>query len=219
MAEPRAGIDEAGKGSLLGDLVIAMVICSPEQEQKLLKAGVKDSKKLSAVKRNELEKLIREESIQIETYSISSAEIDSYRKSGKNLNEIELDGFKNLFSRCKNPKNTKLFLDSFDVNCPRLKGHFEASEVISEHRADDKYPCVAAASIIAKTARDRSIELIKNQVKKECPCILEKWPLGSGYPSDIKTRNFVLEWYRRNGSFPNFARTSWKTCSNLIRLL
>lgn len=98
-----AGIDEAGRGALLGDLIIAMVSCTPEQEQKLKEAGVKDSKRLSPIRREELAGLIRTTSEQIEVLNISSVEIDLAKHDGKNLNKLELEGFQTLFSRCKNP--------------------------------------------------------------------------------------------------------------------
>jgi ribonuclease HII len=77
--------------------------------------------------------------------------------------------------------------------------------IISEHHADQKYPVVSAASIIAKVTRDQRIAEIENQYGY----------FGSGYPSDERTIRFLEDWVRKHGSFPGFVRKSWKTISRI----
>jgi ribonuclease HII len=80
-------------------------------------------------------------------------------------------------------------------------------EIVSEHRADVNYPVVSAASILAKTHRDHVISGL-NEVYGD---------IGSGYTSDLRTRRFILEWFRRRGNedLPDFVRKSWKTIGKL----
>jgi ribonuclease HII len=82
-----------------------------------------------------------------------------------------------------------------------------AVEVRAEHGADARYPIVAAASIVAKVERDRRVEALAD----------EYGDVGSGYPSDPRTRAFLREYVRDHGSLPDCARASWKTCDDVLR--
>jgi ribonuclease HII len=81
----------------------------------------------------------------------------------------------------------------------------KTGKIISSHHADRKYPVVSAASIIAKVNRDRAIEKLR-----------KNHDLGSGYPSDSKTMNFIKEWISQNGDLPVFVRKSWKPVKILL---
>jgi ribonuclease HII len=83
-------------------------------------------------------------------------------------------------------------------------------KIISKHGADDTYPVVSAASIIAKTKRDSMIEEIKKELGQD---------IGSGYPSDPKTINFLKKWYTEHGEMPPHTRRSWKTVDRIINEL
>ncbi|WP_457753524.1 ribonuclease HII, partial [Thermococcus sp.] len=74
-------------------------------------------------------------------------------------------------------------------------------KIIAEHKADAKYLPVSAASILAKVTRDKAIEKLKKQYGE----------IGSGYPSDPRTRKFLEEYYKEHGEFPPIVRKSWKT--------
>jgi ribonuclease HII len=85
--------------------------------------------------------------------------------------------------------------------------HAKEIEIIAMHKADAVYPVVSAASIIAKVRRDELIE-----------CLKKEWGMdfGSGYPSDPKTKEFLLKWGQtHNGEFPGIVRQSWKTVENI----
>ena len=84
--------------------------------------------------------------------------------------------------------------------------------IISKHKADEKYPVVSAASILAKTRRDEEIQKIAQQLEKKL-----NLPLGSGYPADPITQKFMKTWLLRYGKLPPHTRHSWKTSKNLLR--
>jgi ribonuclease HII len=101
------------------------------------------------------------------------------------------------------------YVDSCDVNPKRfglnISNLAKTGKIISSHHADRKYPVVSAASIIAKVNRDRAIEKLR-----------KNHDLGSGYPSDSKTMNFIKEWISQNGDLPVFVRKSWKPVKILL---
>ncbi len=196
----KAGIDEAGKGCVIGPLVIAGVACDCEEE--LAKIGVKDSKKLSQKRREELAAKIRKIG-RVEVGKISANRLDELMGS-KTINEI-LKEFYAVIIRRLQPELA--YVDSPDVIPERLSKELESLTgivVVAEHKADEKYPLVAAASIIAKVEREKEIEKLKAKFGD----------FGSGYASDPKTRYFLRELISQ-GKIPSFVRKRWKTVSNL----
>lgn len=196
----KAGIDEAGKGCVIGPLVIAGVACECEEELKEM--GVRDSKKLSQKRREELAAKIREVG-RVEVVKISASRLDELMGS-KTINEI-LKEFYAVIIRKLQPELA--YVDSPDVIPERLSRELEGLTgvaVIAEHKADEKYPLVAAASIIAKVEREREIEKLRARFGD----------FGSGYASDPKTREFLRELISQ-GKIPSFVRKRWKTVSNL----
>jgi ribonuclease HII len=204
------GIDEAGRGPVFGPLVVAGVAVSDPDE--LAAFGVKDSKRLSPAKRVRLARLIEDApGVRIHVESLAPADLDARRKMAS-LNAIEVDMFR---LTAKAIDATSLFLDAADVDAPRFGrrvGHGICDNVVSQHRADDEFPVVAAASIIAKVHRDAAIEQLKRTLERRLPM-----ELGSGYPSDPKTKAFLAAWWAQFGTLPPGVRTSWKTVENLIR--
>ena len=109
-------------------------------------------------------------------------------------------------------KPESAFVDAADVIEERFgenikKKYSSDLNITSEHNADEKYPIVSAASILAKVRRDELVRNIEKTMGIE---------IGSGYPSDHKTINFLENWVRENGSLPDFARSSWETSKNII---
>jgi len=201
------GADEAGRGPVLGPLVVAAVSVNDDSE--LRRIGVKDSKRLSPLKREELYPLIME-MCDVEVLQITAERIDEARRE-MSLNRMEAEAFayvlypfrgQEIFLDCVDPNETSFarLIDSL------LGGH---SKIVCEHRADNTYPVVAAASIVAKVVRDRAM------VKLE-----KEWgeSLGSGYPSDQKTISFLERWIKDKGNPPPFARCSWETTRRLMGL-
>jgi len=202
------GIDEAGRGPVIGPLVICGVLANDEQERKLVEMGVKDSKMLTPVQRERMFDKIKTIVEKYEIIIIEPAEIDSVVGKGKlnNLNWLEADKSVEIINKLK---PLRAILD-----CPSTKPEKYADyvkkklknkvDIIAEHKADQTYPIVSAASILAKVTRDELIQEIKKKYDVE---------FGSGYPSDPLTQLFI----RKNwNKYPIF-RTSWETYKALVR--
>lgn len=200
-----AGLDEAGRGPVLGPLVIGLVVASEEQISLFIDAGVKDSKKLSPKKRSELFDFITSNSLLAQPFDITAAQIDTDRSSGISLNSIERSMMHHALSSTSLSIDT-VIIDSLDVKPERLASwfsdHFSHLSFICEHKADESFAVVSAASIIAKVSRDRRIAQLASDYGFE---------LGSGYPNDPKTRSFLEMLFSEKRSIPPFVRQSWAT--------
>ena len=199
------GIDDAGRGSMLGPLVIAGISLDKRKIRKLSALGVKDSKKLTAKRREELYKEI----ISLVDYHyvarISPKSIDtSVAKHG--LNKLEAKYMAKVITKL-DPDTS--FVDSCDVNPKRFGKEISRlsnnKKIRSYHHADSRFVVVSAASILAKVTRDRAIARLRKD-----------HDLGSGYPSDTKTIVFVRKYYKKQKTMPNFVRKSWKPTKKII---
>lgn len=200
-----AGVDEAGRGPVIGPLVVAGVMVSDESVLRELK--VRDSKKLTPLRRERLDVEIKALA-RVESHMIPAEEIDILR-SEMSLNIIEAKVFATIIERLR---PDKVYVDSADVDEGNFRGYIQREldfqpEIVSKHGADDIYPVVSAASIIAKVARDREIERIKGELGMD---------IGSGYPSDPKTISFIEKWIEEEGGLPPYTRGSWKTAQRLL---
>lgn len=200
------GIDEAGRGPVIGPLVIAAAVIDESKLDKLRELNVRDSKKISPRRREELfSELIKV----LDDYVIMELwphEIDSREGT---LNELEVWAFIRVLNSLR-VKPDVLYIDAADVKEARFGERIGrelnfSPKIISEHRADDRYLPVSAASILAKVTRDRAIEKLKEEYGE----------IGSGYPSDPKTRRFLEEYYLKHGEFPPIVRRTWKTLEKL----
>ena len=204
-----AGVDEAGRGPVIGPLVVAGVACEKEDEKKLVEIGVKDSKMLSPAKRESLRKEI--EKICDWTVEIIPAEQIDLLRERMTMNELE----EVAYGRVLNELQPEVaYLDAVDVyenrfgESVRKKGNLKEMAIHSKHRGDAIFPVVSAASIIAKTTRDREMARISRELK---------YDIGSGYPSDPKTKRFLRGWANKKGELPPYTRHSWETAKKLIR--
>ncbi len=201
------GIDEAGRGPVIGPMVIAGVKTNDDAD--LIDMGVKDSKRLAPSKRRELKEKI-ERASEFTLRVIPAENIDSLRKS-MSLNELESDIFANLINDLCDDRDT-VYVDSASTDEEKFRRSIEKRleanpEIVSEHEADDSYPVVSAASILAKVRRDEEVENISKDIGRD---------IGSGYPSDTKTRDFLQDWITENGNLPPYTRKSWETCRELM---
>jgi len=205
-----SGVDEAGRGSVIGPLVIAGVSLEEKDLHKLVDIGVKDSKLLSPKKRETLAQQIREMALSCHTIFLSPIEIDQVVEKGKKLhklNRFEAQAMARVITFCK---PDVVYVDASDVLAARF-GHHIAEKldfhlrIVSEHKADITYPIVSAASIIAKVERDRVIAHLQKKHGN----------LGSGYPSDTNTIKFLRDWIKKFDSYPDFVRKSWKTSKRI----
>ena len=199
------GIDEAGRGSVLGPMVIAGVIVPEKMDKVLERMGVKDSKRLTPNRRTILSRKLKK-MFEYEIVVISAREIDELRASGVNLNEIEKNAMESIILKLK-PE--KAIVDAVDVKAQRFQDNLckdTGFDVIAEHKADDKYIEVSAASIIAKAERDAQIQ----EINKE---FIKSGGIGSGYPSDPTTTKFLTNY--TYDEMPDFVRKSWATVAKM----
>jgi ribonuclease HII len=205
------GLDESGRGPVIGPLVVAGLLL--ENDSKLIEFHVKDSKKLLPHRRVSLARRIKEIALNYEILVIPAKDIDDMRKV-MTLNEIEVNAFTKVIKKLK-PEIC--FVDSADVNEERfgkdiLAGLSFKPEIISKHKADENFPIVSAASILAKTTRDAEVEIIGQELEKKI-----NLPLGSGYPADPITQRFMTAWLDKYGKLPPYTRHSWKTSIELLK--
>jgi ribonuclease HII len=198
------GVDEAGKGSVLGPLVVAGIAVS--SEERLSDLGVKDSKLLSPKERERLYPLIRRR-CKVATVTINAQEIDTIRTE-MTMNACVARAHAQVIAKLS---PTRAYVDACDVNCFRyaemVRSHlFPACEIISEHHADEKFMIVSAASIVAKVVRDREIVKLAKKYGE----------IGSGYPSDPVTIRWLTGYIGEHPSPPLIARRSWKTVGAIL---
>lgn len=196
------GIDEAGRGSVIGPLVVGGVLMKKKKLKFLDRIGVKDSKRLSASKRTVVSRKIKK-ICEFKTVIIEADKIDYLRNTGTNLNKIETNAMIEIIQSF-NPD--LCCIDCIDVNEERFHNRIQhinhKMKVITEHKADDTYRIVSAASIIAKVERDKQLAIIRN----------DYGAVGSGYPSD----KYTIEYLKSlNGKYPPIVRQTWNTVKNL----
>jgi len=198
------GVDEAGKGSVLGPLVVAGI--GVPSEEWLSDLGVRDSKLLSGNERERLYTQIRRR-CRVATITFDAQEIDLIRRQ-MTMNACIARAHARVITKIS---ASRAYVDACDVNCFRyaemVKEHLiRPCEIVSEHHADEKYPVVSAASIVAKVVRDRTIAKLGKEYGE----------IGSGYPSDPVTIRWLSGYIDDNMIPPPIARRSWKTVSNLL---
>lgn len=198
------------KGPVIGPLIIAGVTF--EDNSKLVEYKVKDSKQLSPKKRELLAKKIKQIASNYEILVISAEHIDDMRKI-MTLNQIEVNAFTKVITKLK-PEIC--YVDSADVNEKRFgrdisAGIFFKIKIISKHKADEIFPVVSAASILAKSRREEEIKKIASKLENKI-----NLPLGSGYPADLITQKFFKAWLDKFGKLPPHTRHSWKTSQRYL---
>lgn len=199
------------KGPVIGPLVIAGVLF--EDDSELASLNVRDSKKITPKRREFLAKKIKERAVKYEILVISASDIDDMRRV-MTLNEVEVNAFSKVISKLK---PDICYVDAADVNEERFGRNILSKlsfrpKIISKHKADDIYPIVGAASILAKTTRDEIVRKIAVDLEKKL-----NLPLGSGYPADPITKKFLKTWVERHEELPPYVRHSWKTAQKLMK--
>jgi ribonuclease HII len=194
--------------------VVAGVSIDSNGISKLTKLGVRDSKKLSAKRRELLYPKIAEVAERISCEFIPVEEIDEVVTHGRRLrklNYLEAVYFAKVIDRLGASRVT---VDAADIIPSRfgkdiMKNLTSRCTIMSRHKADRDFPLVSAASIVAKVERDRQVEALRR----------EHGDFGSGYPSDETTREFFAERIRRGEPLPGYVRKSWKTWLNIEQTL
>jgi ribonuclease HII len=200
------GIDEAGRGPIIGDLVIAGAMMEEDDEGKLVNIGVKDSKLVSRRNRALIYKKIVGILKGYEIMVVSPEEIDEVLFS-QDLNLNKLEAIKSAMIINKLEPD-KAILDCPSPNVESYKEYVRTLlknkdvELIVEHKADLNYPIAGAASILAKVTRDLGVEELEKK----------HGVIGSGYPADERTQDFIKKNFEK---CPEIFRRSWSTFKNL----
>jgi ribonuclease HII len=202
------GLDEAGRGPILGPMVMAGVAISEDKQDKLKELGVTDSKLLSPKRREALYEEIIELADSYHIIEISANEIDQMNESGTNLNQLEAIKIAEILLKLK---PDKVYVDSPEPTAAKfgdmILAHMNGflPEIIAEHGADLKYCTSSAASILAKVTRDRAVRKIEKEIGH---------PIGSGYPADPNTKQFLQNHYSDDKHI-DYIRTCWSTYKRL----
>jgi ribonuclease HII len=199
----RFGVDEAGKGPVLGSMFAAAVRADPAA----LPDGVGDSKDIRPERREELAGDIRQSADAVGVAEIPVERIDA---DGTDMNTLTVDGQAEALSAVARDGLSGM-VDAGDTDAARFGRRVADAvdadlTVTAEHGADETDPLVGAASIIAKVARDAHVAELAE----------EYGDVGSGYPSDPTTRTFLADYVDRHGELPACARRSWSTCADVL---
>ncbi|RJT00383.1 ribonuclease HII [Halococcus sp. IIIV-5B] len=200
----RFGVDEAGRGPVLGSLFVACVRADPA----VLPEAIDDSKRLPPARREALATdLHGDDRVSTAVVEVTASEIDdpetdinalTITAAAGAIDEAVEDGLAGIVDAC-------------DTDAARFGRRVTAATdanvaVTAEHGADENHALAGAASIVAKVARDAHIDRLAE----------EYGLMGSGYPSDPNTREFLREYVREHGELPSFARASWKTSRDVL---
>lgn len=207
-----AGIDEAGRGAVVGPMVIAGISIESGNHKKLKKIGVKDSKELTPKKREQLYKEIERLAKDIVVIKIPACMITAYQSKKINLDQIEAIKMADII---KMLQADKFYVDSIEQNSKKFEKMIRENldkdyNVVVKNYLDENIPVVSAASIIAKVERDREIEEIKKEVN---------FDFGVGYSHDEKTIKFIEKILVTEDSPPKYLRLKWETVRDVASRL
>lgn len=203
------GVDEAGRGSIIGPLVVAGISVRKSRLAELKTMGVRDSKTLTPAARLRLFGEIIEMAGAVSVRMVEPGEVDG-NVMQRGLNRLEARMMANVIDSID---ADEVYVDSCDVNPSRYRQSIRKCLVTaprklhSIHHADSISVAVSAASIIAKVTRDREVHKIRSKYGAG---------IGSGYPSDRKTMEFIRNWVAEKGEAPDFARRSWKPLRQML---
>ncbi|MBI3587713.1 ribonuclease HII [Candidatus Micrarchaeota archaeon] len=210
-----AGVDEAGRGPVIGPMVLCAFACEPQREGELKAMGARDSKVLTAANRERLEKLLRNFGVFV-VRKITAVELTELMRSRVSLNEIEAKCISEMLLELGRKNSlSSVYIDSPDPVAAkferRIRKYFDHQfEIVCEHKADANYPVVSAASIIAKVERDAEIE----GIKRELAALGMAGDFGTGYSHDARTIEFLRK-YREEGALRKYVRHEWETARRI----
>ncbi|MFQ5474607.1 MAG: ribonuclease HII [Candidatus Nanoarchaeia archaeon] len=200
------GCDEAGRGPVIGPMVMCGVLIDEKDEQSLKKMGVKDSKLLSEKQREDLFEKVKEAVKAYEIVILEPKDVDdALRDPNTNLNWLEAKATAEILNKLK-PE--KAIIDCPSNNPKAYKEHLRGllksrMQLVVEHKADLNYPSVAAASILAKVTRDSAIKKLRETYGD----------FGSGYPADPSTKRFLEDNWDK---YPEIFRKTWASYKKVV---
>lgn len=196
------GIDEAGRGPILGPMVLACVALAPRRAAALTRAGVIDSKKFGAgeqahAARAALVPRIHAEASHVDLTVVDVHEVDLRCRRGE-LNVLEQERAAMLIARA--PRVRRIVADGHKLFRPLCAAHPHLDAL--DH-AEERHVAVAAASIIAKVRRDELFRTVADRYRHGFGEIR-----GNGYVNSA-TRAFLRAYITRYGALPPEGRRSW----------
>jgi len=205
------GIDDAGRGPVLGPMILAGVLIEASQEQEIKAWGAKDSKLLTPKKRGEIKEKVEAEfkhhieiSEPIEIDKSSNLNYLEAIKTAKIINQLTKDLNENVKVIVDCPSTN---IESWSNDVQQLLKKPEIISLSCEHKADFNHPVVSAASILAKEKREDEMYKLRLELKTD---------FGSGYPADPKTKEFIAENFEEE-KFKQIIRFSWNTVKKLVK--
>jgi ribonuclease HII len=183
------GIDDAGRGPVIGPMILAGVLVNSKQEKKLKESKISDSKLILHPMRIRLAELIKKNSEAHHVVVVQPSDIDFALKTGTNLNTLEAIHVAEIVNKLNIPgKKIKVIVDCPSVNTVAWRStllsyvkNSENLEIHCEHKADANHISVGAGSILAKVVREEEVSKLKKKYGE----------VGSGYPSDPMTKEFL----------------------------
>jgi len=215
LPEGIAGVDDAGRGPIIGPLVVAGVLVARERMQDLVALGVKDSKLLTPGTRAHLVREIRTVASKVSVVEVEPREIDDVVLHGGKLRKLNFLEAKLMARVIAELAPEEVYVDASDVKKERyretivefLPDELRRIRIVSEHHADRTFPVVSAASILAKVHRDEAVGALRQKYGD----------FGSGYVTDPRTIEFLRVWRRTHEEYPPIVRLSWKTIKEIER--
>ncbi|MFC1666101.1 ribonuclease HII [Nanoarchaeota archaeon] len=206
------GIDDAGRGPVIGPMILAGCLIDDNTAKEFKKLGITDSKNLNPKKREILAEKIREKAEIFEIIIVSAPKIDKSNHNGTKLNEVEAIACASIINKINKGFNkVKVIVDCPSVNIIKWTDFLKTKikvlsnlEISCEHKADKNHIAVSAASILAKSIREKEMTKIKKIYGNG---------VGSGYCSDPATKKF-LEKYAIKHKDKGIFRKTWITWKN-----
>jgi len=210
------GIDDAGRGPVIGPMILAGCLIDEKTGVEFRKLGVRDSKQLTRRRREFLEKIIKEKAKDFELVLLYPDEIDRKNAEGIKLNELEAIAAAKIINKInKGRRKIKVILDCPSTSIRKwsdfLKTHINNLsnlEIVCEHKADRNYIAVSAASILAKSERELEISKLKEKYGDK---------IGSGYSSDPLTQKFIAKNARKHKEIFRKTWSTWKKANSNLK--
>jgi len=207
------GIDDSGRGPVIGPMILAGCFIDSEIEKEFRSLGVRDSKQITPRRREFLAEEIRKKAKAFDVVIVSPEEIDKSKDKGIKLNELEAIMAAKIINNINKGKGKiKIVLDCPSTSIKKwgdfLKMHIKNLsnlEIFCEHKADKNHISVSAASILAKSEREKQMDKLKKKYGKE---------IGSGYTSDPKTQAFVAKNAKKHTGLFRKSWSTWKKANS-----
>ena len=205
-----AGVDDAGRGCVIGPLVVAGVLIDASGVDELRLMGVRDSKRLSPRRRENLAGEIEAVASGCAYFELAPRAIDRVVERNEKLRKLNYLEAMAMARVIRDLRPDRVYVDASDVVPERFADQIlrvlpGRPEMVCEHHADEKYAVVSAASILAKVRRDSIVAELRR----------EHGDFGSGYCHDERTVSFLEAWFREKDWCPPFIRGSWATVKRI----